>query len=252
MFRSKEGWTVPLLEINGVCKRFGGLAAVANLDLAIEQGEIAGLIGPNGSGKTTVFNMICGFFNPDAGAIHFNGEDITKLAPNKVCKKGIARAFQVVKPFGDLSVCDNVVVGALSNTAGIMQAREEALKILEFVGLKDRTLVLAKGLTIAGRKRLELARALATKPKLLLLDEVMAGLTPKESEEAILPTYASASVLMRLQRIRAETPGSRCNPRIIAPFEKRIARETCSRNASLSVGVICAASRGAAASPAPD
>ena len=129
--------------------------------------------------------MICGFFNPDAGAIHFNGEDITKLAPNKVCKKGIARAFQVVKPFGDLSVCDNVVVGALSNTAGIMQAREEALKILEFVGLKDRTLVLAKGLTIAGRKRLELARALATKPKLLLLDEVMAGLTPKESEEAI-------------------------------------------------------------------
>ncbi len=176
---------MPQLKINGISKRFGGLAAVLDFHMTVEDGEIVGLIGPNGAGKTTAFNMVNGFYTPDAGEILFDGDNITRLGPNMVCKKGIARAFQVVRPFGDMTVLDNVTIGALVNAVGVPQAREKAREVLEFVGLGDKASILSKSLTMAGRKRLELARALATNPKLLLLDEVMAGLTPRESDEAI-------------------------------------------------------------------
>ncbi|HHY38454.1 MAG TPA: ABC transporter ATP-binding protein [Clostridia bacterium] len=176
---------MPLLSVKGLTKRFGGLLAVNRLDLSIEAGEILGLIGPNGAGKTTVFNVINGFYPADEGEIEFEGTSISRLKPDAICKKGIARAFQIVKPFGDMTVLDNTIVGALARTGDLKKAAREALDVLDSVGLWDKKDVLARSLTIADRKRLELARALATKPKLLLLDEVMAGLNPKEVEETV-------------------------------------------------------------------
>jgi branched-chain amino acid transport system ATP-binding protein len=174
-----------LLELRGISKNFGGLTAVANLDLTIPQGEIVGMIGPNGAGKTTVFNLITGFHFPDRGDVHFNGEKTTRLRPYDLCLKGIGRTFQIVKPFATKSVIRNVMVGAFCRVTTGHQAEEVAREVLNFTGLYPKKDVLAKNLTIADRKRLELARALATRPKLLLLDEVMAGLTPKETDDMI-------------------------------------------------------------------
>ena len=172
-----------LLEIKNLTKSFGGLRAVVEFDLTINKGEIVGLIGPNGAGKSTVFNLITGVYPPDSGHILFNGENIVNRKPYETCLKGIGRAFQVVKPFPDMTVLENTMVGAFSKVEKAGEAQVKAMEILDFVKLAPKRNLLAKNLTIADKKRLELARALATDPSLLLLDEVMAGLNAKETED---------------------------------------------------------------------
>jgi len=177
-----------LLEVENISKTFGGLMAVNRVSFVLNQGEIVGLIGPNGSGKTTLFNLITGIFKPDTGRIRFNDEDITGISPYRICKSGIARTFQLVKPFNRLSPLENVMVGRVygSHPAfNIGQARVESEKILAFTGLAEKRARMAGTLGLVDRKRLEVARALATKPKLLLLDEMMAGLNPTETDDAI-------------------------------------------------------------------
>jgi branched-chain amino acid transport system ATP-binding protein len=174
-----------LLEVKNITKRFGGLVAVNNLSLSVSKGEILGMIGPNGAGKTTAFNMISGYYKPNEGQVIFEDENITGLRPDQVCKKGIARTFQVVKPFPHLTVLDNVMIGAYSLTNDNTEARLKALDILKFLGMARITENLAGGLPIGLRKRLEIAKALATEPKMLLLDEAMAGLRPKETDDVI-------------------------------------------------------------------
>jgi branched-chain amino acid transport system ATP-binding protein len=170
-----------LLEVAGVSRAFGGLQAVQDLSLSVEEGEVVGLIGPNGAGKTTAFNLVSGFLPPDAGDIRFRGRSIRGLPPHAICALGLTRTFQVVRPFPRLSVLDNVKVGALARHPRVADARARAGAVVDRVGLGPKALVPAVGLTLADRKRLELARALATEPALLLLDEVMAGLTPTET-----------------------------------------------------------------------
>jgi len=169
-----------LLEVSGLKKRFGGLLAVGGLDLSLADGEMLGLIGPNGAGKTTVFNLISGFLSPDEGEIRFGGRNVVGLKPHEICRLGMARTFQIVRPFPQLSVLDNVKVAALVRHPVMGRALEAARAVVERVGLGPRATEVAGSLTLADRKRLELARALATEPSLLLLDEVMAGLNATE------------------------------------------------------------------------
>ena len=176
-----------LLEVAGISKRFGGLRAVQDLDFSVREGEILGLIGPNGAGKSTVFNLINGVHAPDKGRILFQGIDITGEPPYRVARHGLARAHQIVQPLTGLSVFENCTVGACfgRDNLPLKQAREVAREVAGFVGLADRLDVLAGQLTTAGKKRLELARALSAQPRLLLLDEVLAGLNPTETERMI-------------------------------------------------------------------
>jgi len=174
-----------MLELKNLTKFFGGLGAVVELSFQVKEGEIFGLIGPNGSGKTTIFNLINGFYPPTSGEVLFKGEPITGLKPNVVCKKGIARTFQVVKPLSRMTVLENVMASAFLRVKSLAEAQEEALKMLEFCSLAHRKDYLAKSLTIGDRKRLEIARALATRPQLILLDETAAGLNPAELDQAI-------------------------------------------------------------------
>lgn len=177
-----------ILEVVGLYKYFGGLAAVNCLDFYLEEGEILGLIGPNGSGKTTVFNLIAGVLKPDKGKIYFYGEEISGKGPASICQMGIGRTFQIPLPFNRLTVLENVKLARLYGSKpakNINEAEKEADEIVEFIGLKSRRLTIAGNLTILDRKRLELGKALATRPKLLLLDEILGGLTPKEIEDAI-------------------------------------------------------------------
>jgi len=176
-----------LLEVTGLSKRFGGLRAVQDLDFSVREGEILGLIGPNGAGKSTVFNLINGVHAPDNGRILFQGTDITGEPPYRVARHGLARAHQIVQPLTGLSVFENCTVGACfgRENLSLRNAREVAREVAGFVGLADRLDVLAGQLTTAGKKRLELARALSAQPKLLLLDEVLAGLNPTETERMI-------------------------------------------------------------------
>jgi branched-chain amino acid transport system ATP-binding protein len=172
-----------LLQLDQVSKSFRGLRAVQSVTLAVAEGEILGLIGPNGAGKTTLFNLISGFHRPDGGRIAFQGRDITRLGADQRCKHGIARTFQLVRPFLDLTVLQNAAVGHVYGrqpARTLRQAEAEACKTLEFVGLAQRAAQQARRLTLVDRKRLELARALATRPALLLLDELLAGLNPSE------------------------------------------------------------------------
>ena len=172
-------------KVENLVKRFGGLVANSDINIEIEKGQIVGIIGPNGAGKSTFFSTISGFYKPDEGKILFEDKDVSGIPPDKICNLGIARTFQVVRPLASLSVLDNILVGAFLRNKNKKRAVEHAEEIMEFSGLKDLKTRLAKHLTIADKKRLELARALATEPKLLLLDEVMAGLTPKETLEAV-------------------------------------------------------------------
>jgi len=169
-----------MLEVHGLTRRFGGLVAVNDLSFDVNEGEMIGLIGPNGSGKTTTFSMLSGALRPSAGTIVFNGERIEELKANKVCRKGLARTFQVVQPFPDITATENVMIGAFVNVGGARQAETKAREMLERVGLTAKADTLAKELTLLQLKRLEIAKALATEPKLLLLDEVAAGLTSTE------------------------------------------------------------------------
>jgi branched-chain amino acid transport system ATP-binding protein len=179
---------MPILEAEGVTKHFGGLAAVSHVDFNVDQGKVVGLIGPNGAGKTTLFNLISGALVPKEGAIRFNGQNIAGQKPHRICKMGLARTFQSVKVFANLPVLDNVLLGLMFGTSNGMSsadAAREATELLEFVGLSAVGAIPAKDLTLVNQKRLEVARALATKPELLLLDELMAGLNPTEVAEAM-------------------------------------------------------------------
>jgi branched-chain amino acid transport system ATP-binding protein len=179
---------MPFLKVEGLCKSFGGLTAVHNVDFEVEAGEIIGLIGPNGSGKTTLLNLVTGFLKPDSGTISFRGENITGSSRHRACQKGMARTFQLIKPFLDFTALQNVMVGRVYGqepAKSLKVAAEESREILEWVSLLGKAEVLAKDLTLMERKRLELARALAAKPHLLLLDELMAGLNHAEAEEAM-------------------------------------------------------------------
>jgi branched-chain amino acid transport system ATP-binding protein len=171
---------VSLLEARGISKRFGGVQAVSALDLTLDEGEVVGIIGPNGAGKTTAFNLLSGFLPPDAGEIRFRGRSVLGWKPHAICALGMARTFQIVRPFPRLTVLDNVLVGALARHGRAETARERAHAVVERLGLGAKVAAPAAGLTLAERKRVELARALATEPALLLLDEVMAGLNPTE------------------------------------------------------------------------
>jgi branched-chain amino acid transport system ATP-binding protein len=173
------------LEMKNLSKAFGGLMAVKNVTASIEKGEIVGMIGPNGAGKTTVFNLISGTYLPDAGAILFEGENIEGKTDYQVCQKGICRTYQLMKPFNKLTVMENVLVGAFNKIEKKKLAKEFSLDLLNFTGLYPKRDDVAISLTLAEKKSLELARALATQPKLILLDEVMAGLNPKEQTAAI-------------------------------------------------------------------
>jgi branched-chain amino acid transport system ATP-binding protein len=176
---------MPLLEVQDVSKSFRGLRAVARATFGVERHTISALIGPNGAGKTTLFNLIAGVYRPDQGDIRFNGRAIGGLAPHAVCRAGVARTFQLVKPFAGLSVLDNVVVGALHGERTVAGARARAGAVLERLGLGAKASALGSHLTLADRRRLEIARALATRPSLLLLDEMMAGLRPTEIDELV-------------------------------------------------------------------
>jgi len=174
-----------LLELRAVSKSFRGLRAVREASLSVPENEIVALIGPNGAGKTTLFNVIAGVYRPDAGEILFDGKPIHGLRPEEICGAGIGRTFQIVKPFAGLSVVENVIVGALLRERSVSEARKRSQAILERLGLGAKRDALASSLTLPDRKRLEVARALATRPRLLLLDEVMAGLRPTECDEMV-------------------------------------------------------------------
>jgi branched-chain amino acid transport system ATP-binding protein len=174
-----------LLETEALTVRFGGILANAEISIGVNEGEILGLIGPNGAGKSTLFNLVAGTYRPTSGRIRFQGRDITRLPPAVRCKLGIARTFQVVKSFETMSVLENVVVGALVRFASTHAAREEAYRILDVTGLTRRAEANARDLTPPEKRRLEVARALATQPKLLLLDEVLTGLTPAEAQKGV-------------------------------------------------------------------
>ena len=175
-----------ILAANNLTKSFGGLMAVGNLSFELEKEEILALIGPNGAGKTTVFNCLSGFLAPNEGDVYLEGENLGGLQPFQICQMGMARTFQIVKPFLTISVLDNVMVGALSKEKSTAKAKKKSLEIIDFVGLSNWTYKEAQELPLPLRKRLELARALATKPKVILLDEVMAGLNPTEVDELIV------------------------------------------------------------------
>jgi branched-chain amino acid transport system ATP-binding protein len=176
---------IPLLRVDGVSKRFRGLVAVDRVSFAVPRGAIYAVIGPNGAGKTTLFNIIVGALKLDEGSVTFSGGNITNLPPDQVCRRGIGRTFQLVRPFPALSVEDNVTVGALLHRQSVAAARQRTLEVLRQLDLFDKRAKPAAALTLPDRKRLEVARALATDPELLLLDEVMAGLRPTETDRMV-------------------------------------------------------------------
>ena len=198
--------TAPILDLDCVTKRFGGLTAVSGVSLRVAAGEILGIIGPNGAGKTTLFNVISGYYRPESGRILFAGADVTGQPPHAICRLGLTRTFQLVKPFGNLSVIDNVMIGALTRLPTVSSARLEAERVVEMCGLAAHAGGHARTLPIGLRKRLEVARALATRPRLLLLDEVMAGLNPTELAgivELIRRLHADGLTLIVIEHIMA-------------------------------------------------
>lgn len=195
-----------LLNAENVTKKFAGLTAVDSVNLVINEGEIIGLIGPNGAGKTTFFNSITGFYKADEGKVTFDGKDITQLTTYQNCKIGMARTFQIVQPFGNLTALENVMVGAFNRVRSYGEAEKNAREMIEFVGMADKVNDIVADLNIGDQRKLEMARALATKPKLLLLDEVMAGLTPTEIEgviELVQKIRKSGTTVLMIEHIMA-------------------------------------------------
>ncbi len=174
-----------ILKVEGLTKQFGGLTAVNDLSFQLNRGEILGIIGPNGAGKTTLFNLITGFYHPNSGSVFFKGEKVTGLHPYQICKRGLVRTFQITQPFPNLTVLENVKIGAYAKLASTKGATQTALQVLETVGLYDKRQELASLLPSGHRKSLELAKALATRPEVILLDEVVAGLNSKEADDMI-------------------------------------------------------------------
>ena len=195
-----------MLTLEHLTKRFGGLTAVKDVSFAVAQGDLLGIIGPNGAGKTTLFNLIAGYYRPEEGRILFEGRDVTGLPAHAISRLGLTRTFQIVKPFGNLSVADNVMIGALTRLQRVRDARVEAERVIALCGLGPHAAARARALPIGLRKRLEVARALATRPRLLLLDEVMAGLNPTELGgiiELIRRLHADGLTLIVIEHIMA-------------------------------------------------
>ena len=195
-----------MLTLESVTKRFGGLTAVRGVSLEVRAGELLGIIGPNGAGKTTLFNVISGYYRPEEGRVTFDGHDVTGLPAHAISRLGLTRTFQIVKPFGNLSVADNVMIGALTRMPRVRDARGEAERVIALCGLGPHARARARALPIALRKRLEVARALATRPRLLLLDEVMAGLNPTELGgivELVRRVHAEGVTLIVIEHIMA-------------------------------------------------
>jgi len=217
-----------LLEVDQLTKNFGGLMANDHVDLIVREGEIVGLIGPNGAGKTTLFNCIAGFYPPSSGTVRFKGENITGLPSNEVCRKGIARTFQIVRIFKDMSVLDNIMVGAFNRTGSASQARKQALEVLDFCGLLSKQEMLAGGLTIANKKRLEVAKAYATRPALLMLDEAMAGLNQTETVEAVelIKKIQKSGVTIVLVEHVMEVVMPISNRVVVLEYGRKIAEDT--------------------------
>jgi branched-chain amino acid transport system ATP-binding protein len=174
-----------IVEAKNLSMHFGELAALQNINLSVEEGEILGLIGPNGAGKTTFFNCATGFLNATRGDIFFKGQNITRLGPHRICHLGICRTFQIVQSFHEMTVLENIMMGAFCRHAGTAASMARAEEVLEITGLKDKRQQIAGSLTLADQKRIELARTIATRPTVVLLDEVMAGLNPAETDEAV-------------------------------------------------------------------
>jgi branched-chain amino acid transport system ATP-binding protein len=217
-----------LLEVKQLTKDFGGLRANDNVDLQVNQGEIVGLIGPNGAGKTTLFNCISGFYPPSAGAVHFKGEEITGLPSNETCLRGIARTFQLVRIFKDMTVLDNVMVGAFNRTHSAAEAGRKAREVLDFCGLTPKKGKLAGGLTIADKKRLEVAKAFATGPALLMLDEAMAGLNQTETAEAVelVKKIRNSGITVLLVEHVMEVVMPISNRVVVLDYGRKIAEDT--------------------------
>ena len=195
-----------MLTLDAVTKRFGGLTAVRAVSLEVRAGDLLGIIGPNGAGKTTLFNVISGYYRPEEGRVRFQGQDVTGLPAHEISRLGLTRTFQIVKPFGRLSVADNVMIGALTRVPRVRDARIEAERVVALCGLGPHAHARARALPIALRKRLEVARALATRPRLLLLDEVMAGLNPAELGgivELVRRVHAEGVTLIVIEHIMA-------------------------------------------------
>jgi branched-chain amino acid transport system ATP-binding protein len=195
-----------MLSLEHVTKRFGGLTAVRDVGLEVRAGDLLGVIGPNGAGKTTLFNLIAGYYRPDEGRIAFDGRDVTGQPAHAIAMLGLTRTFQIVKPFGNLSVLDNVMIGALTRRASTREARADAQRVIDVCGLGPHAAARARALPLALRKRLEVARALATQPRLLLLDEVMAGLNPTELAamvELVRRLHAEGLTLIVIEHIMA-------------------------------------------------
>jgi branched-chain amino acid transport system ATP-binding protein len=223
---------MPILEGRGVTKHFGGLAAVSHVDFHVDQGEIAGLIGPNGAGKTTLFNLISGAIPFKPGEIRFKGQKINGLKPHKICRMGISRTFQETKVFADMPAFQNVLMGAFFGTptrvSGADAARE-ATQALEFVGLSAMSATPVKDLTLVNQKRVEVARALATKPELLLLDELMAGLTPtevSESMELVTKIRDTGITVLMVEHVMKAIMGI-CGRVMVLHHGEKIAEGTC-------------------------
>jgi len=217
-----------LLEVKELTKRFGGLVANDCIDLQVNEGEIVGLIGPNGAGKTTLFNCIAGFYPPSEGTVRFKGEDITGLPANEVCLLGIARTFQIVRVFKDMTVLDNVMVGAFTRTNLAARAEKKALEVLDFCGLAPKKSMLAGGLTIADKKRLEFTKALATEPSLLMLDEAIAGLNQTETAEAVdlVRKVRQSGIAVLLVEHVMEVIMPISNRVVVLDYGKKIAEDT--------------------------
>ena len=222
---------MPILEGQGVTKYFGGLAAVSGVDFHVDQGEILGLIGPNGAGKTTLFGLISAAYVPKPGVIKFRGENITGLKPHQICRQGVARTFQSVKIFPNLTVLDNVALGVHFGTTEQVtagQATEEAEGLLDFVGLSERATFPAGDLTLVNQKLLEVARALATKPEVLLLDEIMAGLNPTEvalAMELVAKIRAQGITILMIEHVMKAIM-SVCDRIMVLHHGKKIAEGT--------------------------